>query len=342
MIRFLLPLLLALLPFDSGLCATVDVYTGMTDVANQGENERRRALPLALEHVLLKYSGLRTLDDHPGRDEALATAPQILVTFYYDSEDRERADGRIDKVQRLVAKFAPDRVDELAASMQLPLWQPEREPLELWVVVDDGRGRQVMPIEIAYVRSVLDAAAAERGQPLVWPEPDEEGMYPVDMQLLWGGYTEDLASLDGIGVAILAARREGLEWSVRTNLGFGGENRAWRLRNLDLEAALLEGLNLAIDQVAASSAIAASDLGAWDHELTVTGLRGAADYQGCLAYLQGIGVVDGVTVVSAKPATMTFRLRLNALPQHLEAALAHDAVLSEGPEGRIYLYGGGR
>ena len=114
------------------------------------------------------------------------------------------------------------------------------------------------------------------------------------------------------------------------------------LRDFDLEAALLEGLQLSIDHVAASSAIAASDLGTWEHELTVTGLRSAREYQGCLAYLQGIGIVDAVTVVSAKPATMTFRLRLSALPQYLEDQLARDAVLSEGEDPNVLVYGGGR
>jgi hypothetical protein len=341
MIRFLLLLMLALLPLGSGLCAVVDVYTGRADVADQGSSERARALPLALEHALRKYSGLRELEGYPDLEQALSIAPEILVTFYYESEQRERPDGSVEATQHLVAKFAPGKVDELAQSLQLPLWQPERDPLELWVVVDNGRQREVMPIEIAYVRSVLDASATERGQLLVWPEPDEEGMYPVDMQLLWGGYTEDLASLDGVGVVILAARREGLEWGVRANLGFGGENRAWRVQDFDLEAALLEGLQLSIDQVAASSAIAATDLGAWDHELTVTGLNGAADYRDCLAYLQGIGIVDNVTVVSAKPATMTFRLRLSALPQYLEQELASGAVLSEGDNGDVMVYSRG-
>ena len=341
MIRFLLLLMLALLPLGSGLCDVVDVYTGKAEVTGQGSAERQRALPLALEDALHKYSGLRDLEGYPELEQALRTAQEILVTFYYDSEEREQADGSMENVQYLVAKFAPEKVDELARSLQLPLWQPERDPLELWVVIDNGRQREVMPIEIAYVRSALDAVGARRGQPLVWPEPDEEGMYPVDMQLLWGGYTEDLASLDGVGVVILAARREGLEWGVRANLGFGGENRAWRLRDLDLEAALLEGLHLSIDQAAASSAIAATDLGSWDHELTVTGLNSAADYQHCLAYLQGIGVVDNVTVVSARPATMTFRLRLSALPQYLEQELAGGAVLSQGDDGDTLVFEGG-
>ena len=70
-----------------------------------------------------------------------------------------------------------------------------------------GRAREVLPLELAYVRDVLDDVARGRGQPLTWPLPDDDGMYPVDMQLLWGGYTEELASATGVGVLILAARR---------------------------------------------------------------------------------------------------------------------------------------
>ena len=81
--------------------------------------------------------------------------------------------------------------------MGLPFWQPDRKPTEIWVVVDNGLRREVMPVELAYVRDALDETAFQRGFPLNWPQPDEEGMYPVDMQLLWGGYTEDLASLAG-------------------------------------------------------------------------------------------------------------------------------------------------
>ena len=89
MTRFLLLLTLALLPLGSGLCAVVDVYTGKAEVTGQGSTERQRALPLALEHALQKYSGLRDLEGYPDLELALQTAPDILVTFYYDSEERK-------------------------------------------------------------------------------------------------------------------------------------------------------------------------------------------------------------------------------------------------------------
>lgn len=298
-------------------------------------------MPKALGNVLEKYSGVRSLDAYPDAEAALQSAQSILVTFYYRNAERTLADGASVEEMRLVAKFSSNEVDELARSLQLPLWQAQRNPLEVWVVVDNGRQREIMPLEMAYARESLDAVAANRGQPLVWPQADEEGMYSVDMQLLWGGYTEDLASLNGVGVLILAARREGARWGIRTNLGFGGENFAWRIHDFDLEAGLVEGLQKAIDQVATSNAIAASEQGVWSRELTIAGLNSSTDYQEFLAYLQGIGIVDSVSVISARPDGMTFRLGLNAAPNYLDEAFARSEVIEESDEESLFVYRGG-
>lgn len=344
MIRFLtVPLLslsLALSPFSDGLAEEVDVFTGEAVVADQGAGERRNALPGALEHVLQKYGGMRELDEVEGIETALEGASSLLLTFYYRNVEREQADGSVQNELRLVAKFSPPEVEEMARTLGLPLWQADRNPLEIWVVIDNGRERQVMPLETAYVRDTLDDAARWRGQPLRWPEPDEEGMYPVDMQLLWGGYTEDLAGPTGVGVLILAARREGLEWSVRSNLGFGGENHSFRVRDLDLEAALVDGMQQAVDQVARISAIAATDLGTWRQEIVVGGIGSGEDYGACLAYLQGLGVVSRIDVVSARPDEVTFDLELSALPQYLLDALAVGGLLEPGESENHYVFRG--
>jgi len=88
-----------------------------------------------------------------------------------------------------------------------------------------------------------------------------------------------------------------------------------------LQAALTETMQQATDLIAAANTIAASDLGSWAYELTVAGLGGADDYMACLGYLQQLGVVNHVSIVSAQRGTATFRLQLNALPQYLEDVL---------------------
>jgi hypothetical protein len=342
MTKFTIFALLALWPLMALQAAEVDVYSGEAVVSGQGSAERRSKLPETLVHVLGRWSGLRRLEEQPAAAEAVQNAQSYLVSFHYQSVELPLSDGSSQEQLRLIAAFAPPRVDELAHQLQLPLWPPERRPLEIWVVIEEAGQRRVMPLEFVYLRPVLDDIAHRRGLPLRWPEPDEDGMYPVDLQLLWGGYTEDLANPRGDGILILAARREGLDWRVRANLGFKGENLSWRIRDIDLQAAMSEGLQLAVDQVAHASAIVASDLGTWRHELTVSGLRGEEDYQECLAYLEGISIVESVSVVAARPSGVTFGLTLNALPQYLEDAINGAAVLEAEGEDGGYRYTGGR
>ena len=70
---------------------------------------------------------------------------------------RERVDEMGVRVVAADVAEAGDesKVDELARELRLPLWRPARPALEVWVVVDDGRGRSVMPLELDYLRDVL-------------------------------------------------------------------------------------------------------------------------------------------------------------------------------------------
>lgn len=344
MIRFLsspLPLLSVLLclvaaPGSAVHAVEVDVYTGQTVVADQGVAERRKALPLALANALGKHSGVREPQSLPGWGEALAVAPEIVVSYYYDMAEFPRADGSVHEQLRLRASFVASRVDELARQLGLPLWRADRQALEVWIVVDDGLRREILPLEMAYLEPRLDDVARQRGQPLLWPRPDEDGMYPVDTRLLWGGYTEDLASPRGTGVLILAAYRLGPGWGLRVNLGFGGEHHAWRLEGLDLEKIAVDGLQLAIDQIAASRSIGASGLASSSLELTVEGVNTAPKYQALMVYLESLALVEQVDVIAARPTGIDFRLGLNALPDYLLDVFEQDGVIEAGQEPGVY------
>ncbi|MGD8579447.1 MAG: DUF2066 domain-containing protein [Lysobacterales bacterium] len=315
------------------------LYTGEAKVENKGAQERSRALPLALEQVLGKLSGLRQFDDYPGLDSVLDQASSAVLSYYYRNVGKALADGSQSEQLRLVARFSDPQVEEFARSLALPLWQTERPALDMWLVIDDGAGRRIMPLEYAYVRDGLQEIADARGLPLWWPKPDDEGQYRADMQLLWGGYTEDIAAGDGSGVMIIAARREGLEWSVRINLSYGGQNWAWRMNGLDLQSALDQGMQEAIDRIAAANTIAASDMGTWTQEVTVAGITNPDTYARVLAYLQGLGVVSKVAVGSALPSRVTFRVTLNAMPRYLRDAIASGQLLVATEDGNYRVAG---
>jgi len=334
----LLILLLACIPFSSSQAATIDIYKGEAVVESKDAGVRKQALPLALKHVLLKFSGLQSFEDYPLVEPALGSASSILMSFYYRNVTVVLADGgEVDEL-RLVAEFSNEKVDEMIRSLQLPLWPAERDPVDLWVVVDDGLDRRIMPVEFSYIWESMSNTAAWRGLPVSWPTPDEEGIFEVDAQLLWGGYTEDLGLQPGTATMIAAARREGLQWSVRSNLAYNGKNWTRRIQDLDLQAALTESLQQAIDFIADSNTIAASDRGISSYQMMVAGVNTAAEYEACLGYLQKISVVNQVSVVSARAGRVAFKLELNALPLYLEEVLVDGGVLERSEDDEFYVF----
>ena len=65
-------------------------------------------------------------------------------------------------------------------------------------------------------------------------------------------------------------------------------------------------------------------------------MRGPADYRDVLAWLQGLSIVDGVAVSAARPAQLTFRLGLTAMPRYLQEAVANSRLLEYDAERDLY------
>jgi hypothetical protein len=153
----------------------------------------------------------------------------------------------------------------------------------------------------------------------------------VDVQLLWGGYTVGVTSAGVISnVLIIAARRDGPDWSARLLVEFEGDLWTWRSRNVDLEQALAADMQQVVDQIATAHAIAASDQGLWLHEIWVSGMISESDYIRCLAYLKSLGVVDGISIKSAAPDGVRMALSLNASPEYFEQVIEEGRTLEPG------------
>ena len=310
----------------------LDLYTGAVAVPDQSVAARLQSVPNALIQVLQKHSGQRELPVHPALDAALLTANRIMVSFFYRKHQIIAPDATSTNEWRLVASFQHDAVDRIVQQLGLPRWQADRLPITIWIVVDDGIGRRLMPVEYEYAWNALKDIAHSRGLPLFWPELDDEQMLQVDLQLLWGGFTDELspALRSNRDVVIVAARREGFEWNVRWNFGSGEQTSSWRSRDTDLSFALVEGLHRLTDFVAARDAIAVSGQSESIFELSVRGFRGADDYARCLAYLEGLDVVDSVEILEAGRGVIRFSLALNARPMYLQDEIERRDVLLPG------------
>ncbi len=320
--------------------ADSNLYSAEVVVAGQTEADRNEVLPEALIQVLQKLSGQREIPLSPALDDALNNAARFLRSYRYTRVGRTATDGSVTEELRLVAQFLQPEVDRIVQNIGLQRWRQERPAVQIWVIIDDGLNRQLKPLEFGYAWESMEEVATLRGLPVSWPELDEEALQLVDMRLVWGGFTDYLVERGAPedGVAIIAARREGPQWTVRWNLATLDQSWSWQTSNFDLMYALSEGMHQMVDQVAANNAIAASEQGSWTIDLSIGGLNSANAYINCLEYLQNLRLVNAVEVMGAGPGRVHFRLQLNASREHLSEAFERGSVLLPADAGSEYEY----
>jgi len=322
--------------------AVVDtnLYSGEVVVPSQSLADRNEAIPDALIQVLQKLSGQREMPFSPALDEALGNAVKLLLSFRYQNVERTGPDGVMTSELQLVAQFMQAEVDRVVTQTGLPRWQQERPAVEIWVVIDDGNKRELKPLEFEYAWESLQDIAKMRGLPVSWPELDEEEIQLVDMRLIWGGFTDYLVErgAPADGVAIIAARREGPEWTLRWNLAIGEQHWSWRSSDQELMFALAQGVHTMTDHVSAINTIAASEQGVSSVAVTVGELNNAEDYADCLEYLQSLSIVTAVEILGADPGRVHFQLQLNATPEYLSEAFSRGSVLLPANSGSEFDY----
>lgn len=315
-----------------------NLYSGEVSVVDQSVTERQKATPAALIQVLQKHSGQREIPLHPALDRALLNANRMLVSFSYKQVQRANPDGSVTDELRIVANFLPEAVENIVQELGLPRWPQQRPPLTIWIVVDDGQGRRLKPLEYEYAWEAMTDVASLRGLPVRWPEIDPESEEKVDLQLLWGGFTDSLGAGEepGKDVVIVAARREGPVWTVRWNFAGGRETDGWRIQDSDLAFAVVDGVHRLADLVSSRDAISSAEQGHWTLEMRVTGLTGTADYVRTRAYFENLSVVEAVYVVEVGPSGILFKLELNAAPDYFTREINKNRFLLPGVDGQAY------
>lgn len=323
--------------------AETDLYAADVEVVSQSPADRDQALPGALRQVLQKLSGLRELPATQVLDDSLNAAANYLLSYHYQSVDQIEPDGSTTRQLHLIARFLPGEVDQLVQTSGLPRWPQQRPPVQIWVVIDDGLGRTLQPMEYELAWQAAEKAADRRGLPIVWPELDDEEKQLIDTRLVWGGFTDYLIEKGAPpdGVAIVAAGRQGPVWNLRWSLTSGQQNWNWSSDEMQLSTAMANGIEQMADHMSAATAILASDQGQWTHEISVSNLRGSEDYTRCLNYLQDMSLVTAIEVLGAQPGMVHFRLHLNASPEYLDEAFNRGAYLrplATSPQKNNYEY----
>ena len=301
-----------------------DLYTARVAVERPGEVSA--VLGPAMRSMLVRLTGLRRPEDHPGVAAGLADPERFVQQYRFESD---RGGG-------LAVRFDEAAVDEFVDRLGLGRWSRVRPRLVIWLAVEDERGRKRYADPASEAAAALEAPASERGVPFIVPLFDIEDRVAVPVSTLWGGFPEPLerASARYAADAILAGRirrDEAGRWQARWTL-FGDPGGEFRTEGGGLDTVVSEGLHGVADRFSARFARRGEAAGAVAVPLRVDGVERFEDYVRLTRYLASIDIVERIRVVRLEGSRVHFQLRaaggLSALAELI--ALGPTLVPDEG------------
>lgn len=276
------------------------------DVDDRSEDSIDRAAREALESVLLKRSGDRSLLVHPSVSAALDAARSNLSLYQFE---------RVENRTRFVAHIDLSLIERLIQAANGTLWAEARPPILLWLVVDDLSGRRFGNTEEERLLwESLSVAFDQLGIKLRRPLYDLPDSVLVSPETLWRrDFGPIVEASERYGMThILVGRLIGLsegryigEWIYRDN----SIERAVSVQAASTEALIDPGLDMAMEEMRRQYAVALTDRKAAQAlRVNVRNVVNLADYRAVINAMTDIQTLVNVKPVAVAGDVLTLEL----------------------------------
>jgi hypothetical protein len=307
------------------------LYEAEVPSADQSVPARQQATAAALRAVLVKLTGDRHAPEAAAMTPLLGAAERFVQQFRYGEAAVPGAEpgAPAKKEMRLWVRFDEDALNRELRAQGVPIWEHERPSVLLWLAIAGAGGRAwATAEEHGPFLSIIDARAAARGIPLLYPLFDLEDGAALEVSDVWGGFAGPVleASRRYNADAVLAATLEspvpGI-WEARWTAYLGAETQSWTGEGDLPELLLEEGLDGMADLLAARYAGTRGTGEASSFDITILNVESVDHYARALKYLQSLNSVAAVQVAEVREGQVRFSLRVHGG----EAALAQAITL---------------
>jgi hypothetical protein len=296
-----------------GLCLTgvsfsltrAEMYEATVPVADRSEAAQTAAFQAAMRTVLVRVTGRRSADEDPGLAPLLANARRYVQQY------RAAGDGQ------LWVAFDGPAIERWLTQNGQPLCGHERPTTLVLLAVQSSAssGSVITAEDSSELKAAIDAAAAVRGLPLVWPSASELQKAHVDFAAVYNGPPSAVAEM---------GRRIGTDGLLIGRASGGGANANVRWLHLFQDrsseySGALEGVNRAADLYAGLFAASGSLVPVSIEVVGVTDLR---EYASLETYLESLTFISHVSVESLSGGTVRFRLATRGGIEPLQRALS--------------------
>jgi hypothetical protein len=287
----------------------IELYQATAPVSDRSEAAQTAAFKAALKIVLIRVTGRRTAD------EEAVFAPLVNNARRYVQQYRSAPDDQ------LWVAFDGSAIERWLTQNGQPLWGRERPSTFVWLSVQAGAQavKVLTADDTSELKGAIDAAAAMRGIPLVWPNAAAAGAATANT----ASSPADIGHrLGAEGVLIGRANNVAEAASVRWTLLFQDRSSEF--------SGAVEGVNRAADLYAGLFA-ASGSLAPVDIE--VGGVADLRDYANVQGYLESLTFITHVSVQALSGDTVRFRLTTRGGIESLQHAIALSGRLQPQPAG---------
>jgi hypothetical protein len=303
-----------------GLSASAETVGDLYSVSVPYTGDNEAAFRAAMRDVLVRVTGQPNAPDLENLAPLVAQASRYVKSF-------RRAPGN-----QLAVTFNGSAIEDAVDASGLAVWANERPVTLVWLALDRGGGRRalVSSSDTSAEKSRIDALAARRGLPIVWPDSGDDLVRAT--QQAWSGNHDALRD---------AARRYGADGVLigRARQATGGAYEVeWTFSAAGADGSVAGDLEAGPELAAERYAGVYASRGAaqrTEQIVTVTGVSTLESYATALRTLSRLAPVRGVAVDEVTPDAVSFRVNVRGDPATLGEAILRDGRLQPVDAGRL-------
>jgi hypothetical protein len=291
-------------------------------VASQSDEDRATAFATALEQVVVGLTGREDAVSAARAAGVLENPERFVQQYRYQADES----GQL----YVVARFDGAALREALARAGIPVWQPDRPPVLVWLAADTGAGRDVIGGDDA-LRQALQEAAGRYGVPLMFPLLDLQDQQRVSVSDVSGGFPAPIVEASrryGTPVVLIGSlRRDGSLVRGRWTLLIDGRGDGWQgvagSRQELIQQAMAElAQRLRDDYTVLATADSGEELRLW-----VAGIDDLAGYTRAERVLRGVPGVEDVSAEEIVGGRVHFRLELSVSRERAQRELSRSTLL---------------
>lgn len=298
------------------------IYKGSVPVASQSIEDRNRALPEALQQVLIKVSGDNHILNNPNVKSHLRNAASLLQAYSYLPNDKPNYPYLLE------VQFYSEGINRLLRRASASIWGMNRPLILAWVEYEEPDH----PAEIIdndsqnEIRTDIKKSAEDRGIPLIFPIMDVKDINKVNVNDIVEMTIPTLQQASkryrSDGILIIRAFKLVTGFSAQGKLLFRNEAYDWTITGKSMDEVLKGIVDNVTDKLAGRFASVVTNSVQSKTILTIKGILHQNDFSQMLNYLQRLPSVASTQIVQVTGDEVLLNINLRGSPESFAESLS--------------------